>query len=135
METLNTLFLGVTTLGIVVLVVALILLLLELRKALRAARPFVETVEKSLPAAIEEANLALKSLKDATDGAIRIMSDVREVSGAARAVGENVKRASDNVKRLSDNLESITSSFSGKVSGIRAGVAAALSVIQRGLRK
>ena len=135
MAILNTVFLGLCTLAILLVVAAAIYVLLDLRKVLRAARPLLEVAEKSLPAAIAEMNLTLKSLRDVTDEGIRIMSDVREVSEAARVVGENVKRASENVRRLSDDVEGITSSFSGKVLGMRAGVAAALSVIRRGLWK
>jgi hypothetical protein len=63
------------------------------------------------------------------------MSDIRELSGAARAVGENVKRVSENTKRLSNDVEGITSAVSGRISGIRAGVRVALSIIQKGLLK
>jgi uncharacterized protein YoxC len=117
------------------LVVIIVSALLELRKVMRSAQPFMEAAGKSLPAAIGEVNLALKSLRDVTDEAIAIMRDIREISGAARAVGDNVKRVGENVRHLSDDVEGITSSVSCRVSGIRAGVAAALFVIQKGLWK
>jgi uncharacterized protein YoxC len=135
MDTLNTLFLGLSTLAIVVLVVLVVCALVDLRKAIRSARPFMEAAEKSLPAAIGEVNLALKSLRDVTDEAIAIMRDIREISGAISAVGGNVRRVSENVKRLSDEVEDITCAVSGRVSGIKAGVRVALSIIEKGLWK
>jgi uncharacterized protein YoxC len=135
MDTLNTLFLGLSTLAIVFLAVLVICALLELRKIVRSARPFMEAAEKSLPAAIVEMNLALKSLREVTNEAIAIMSDIKELSGAVRTVGENVRRVSENTKRLSNDVEGITSAVSGRISGIRAGVRVALSIIQKGLLK
>jgi uncharacterized protein YoxC len=135
MDTLNTLFLGLSTLALVILVAVVVCALLEILKVVRSLHPLMEAAEKSLPTAIGEVNLALKGLRDVTAEAIAIMSDIRELSGAARAVGENVMRVTENTKRLSHDVEGITSAVSGRISGIRAGVRVALSIIQKGFLK
>ena len=134
MAILNTIFLGFSTLALVVLVAVGVFAFLEFRKMVRTVRPFAETAGESLPSAIAEVNLALRSLRDATDEAISIMREIKEISGAARTVADNVKRVSEGTRRITEDVGDVTSAISGRISGIRAGVRVALAVIEKGLR-
>jgi len=135
LATLNTVFLGLTTLAVLVLVAVGVFAFLEFRKTMRAVQPIAEIAEKSLPSAIAEANLTLKSLRDVTNEAIAIMQDIKETVEAGRAIAENVKQVSDSTKRFTRDVESFTSAISGRLSGVQAGIRVALSVIEKGLRK
>jgi uncharacterized protein YoxC len=132
---MNTWFLSLVALAVVVLAAVIIYVMLDLRKLIISVRRFLEAEEISLPATIKELNLTLKSLRDATDEATGIMNDIREMSGAVREVGDNVRCVTANVKHLSNDLSNITCAASGRISGIRAGVAVALSVLRKGLWK
>jgi len=74
-------------------------------------------------------------VRHAVDGISAITNDLREVSDSIRVMGGGVRHVSENVKRITDDLESITSSTAGRISGIRAGVEVALSIIRKGLWK
>ena len=132
---MNTWFLGLIALAIVVLVAMVIYVMVDLRRLILSARRFLEAEEVSLPVTLKELSLALKSLRDATDGATAIMSDIGELSGAVREVGDGVRRVTANVKHLTNDLECISSAASGRISGVRAGVAVALSVLRKGMWK
>jgi uncharacterized protein YoxC len=135
LATLNTVFLGLSTLAVVVLVAVGVFAFLEFRKTMRAVRPIAETAEKSLPSVIAEANHTLKSLRDVTNEAIAIMQDIKETVEAGKAITQNVKQVSDSTKRLTRDVESFTSSISGRISGVQAGIRVALSVLEKGLRR
>jgi uncharacterized protein YoxC len=131
---LNTVFLGLSTLAVVVLVAVGVFAFLEFRKTMRAVQPIAEAAKESLPSAITEANRTLKSLRDVTNEAITIMQDIKETVVAGRAIADNVKRVSESTKRFTQDVEGITSAISGRISGVQAGVRVALSVIEKGLR-
>ena len=131
----TTLFLALATLAFIVLVAGVLYLIFDVRKTIISLRQFLETADGTLKSTSEEVNLAAKSVRDAADGVVGITSNVREVTGSARALGDNLKDVSAIVKLFSGELEGMATLFSGRLRGVRAGVAAALSVVQKGLWK
>ena len=131
----TTLFLALATLAFIVLVAGVLYLIFDVRKTIISLRQFLETADGTLKTISEEVSLACKSVRDAADGVVGITSDVREVTGSARALGDNLKDVSAIVKLFSGELEGMATLFSGRLRGVRAGVAAALSVVQKGLWK
>lgn len=131
----TTLFLGLATLAFIVLVIGVLYLIFHVRKAIISMRQFLETADGTLKSTSGEVNLTLKSVRDAADGVVAITSNVREVTGSARALGDNLKDVSAIVKVFSGELEGMTTLLSGRLRGVRSGIAAALSVVQKGLWK
>jgi uncharacterized protein YoxC len=131
----TTLFLGLATLAFIVLVIAALYLIFDVRKAIISMRQFLETADRTLKVTSEEVTLTLRSVRDASDGVAAITSNVREVTGSARALGDNLKDVSAVVKGFSGELEGMSTLLSGRLRGLRAGAAAFLSVFQKGLLK
>ncbi len=131
----TTLFLGLATLAFIVLVIGVLYLIVDVRKTIIFMRQFMETADSILKSTSEEMNLTLKSVREAADGITAITSDVREVTGSVSALGDNLKVVSAVVKVFSGELEGMSALLSGRLRGLRAGIAAALSVVQKGLWK
>ncbi len=131
----TTLFLGLATLAFIVLVIGVLYLIVDVRKTIIFMRQFMETADSILKSTSEEMNLTLKSVREAADGITAITSEVREVTGSVSALGDNLKDVSAVVKVFSGELEGMSALLSGRLRGLRAGIAAALSVVQKGLWK
>jgi len=126
---MNSIFLGFITLAFIAAVGVFIYVMVELRAAAKALKEFIKTTECScapLKPTLEELHLTLKSVRDMTDNINGVAEDVRELSGSVRDVGENVKH-------VSDLVEDVTSSALVRVSGLKAGVNAALEVLLKNL--
>ncbi len=132
---MNTLLFALITVAFIVLVVVVVYVMFDIRKAIISLRQFVESADKTLRVLTEETNLTLKSVRDAGEGITTITDDVREVCGSVRAIGDSLKGVSQTVRRLTGDVEFATSDLSARLCAIRAGIGAALSVIQKGLRK
>ncbi len=123
---MNSLFWGLITVSIVATVIVLIYVMVELRAAIRSLEGFLKTCDTCLKPALDELQLTLRSVRGVTDNVSGVTEDLRVLSASVRNVGENVKH-------VSDLVEGVTSSTTIKVSGLRAGLNAALDVLLKKL--
>lgn len=123
---MNYIFFGLITLAFIAAVGIFILTMIELRSAARTLSEFVRTTENSLKPALDELQLTLRSMRGVTDNVTTVTDDVRMFSSSVREIGENIKNTSE-------LIEDVISSSTVKVSGLRAGIRAALEVILKSL--
>ncbi len=117
------------TLAVIAAVVVFTLVMLELRTAVRALKDLIKTTESScapIKPTLEELQLTLKSVRDVTENINGVAEDVRELSSSVRDVGEKVKH-------VTEVVEGVTSLTAGRMSGLRAGINAAIEVLLKNL--
>ena len=126
---MNTVLLGLITAAVVAAGVVFMVVMFELRTAVRALKDLIKTTECScapLKPTLEELQMTLKSVRDMTDNINGVAGDVRELSGSIKDVGEKVRHVSE----LVDDVTSLTV---GRVSGLKAGINAAIEVLLKNL--
>ncbi len=126
---MNTILWSLLTLAVIAAVVVFILVMLELRTAIRGLKNLIKVVEDScapIKPTLEELELTLRSARGVTENINGVAEDVRELSGSIREVGEKVKH-------VTEVVEGVTSLTAGRVSGLKAGINAALEVLLRNL--
>ena len=119
---MNTIFLGVITLASVVAVVIFIVVMVELRGAIKRLKELVRTTESSLKPTLVELQQTLKSVRTLADNITNVTEDFQVFSDSVRGVGANVKNVSDHVERLSEFVGNITSTTVAEASGLKAGI-------------
>jgi len=122
---MNSIYFGLITLSFMVGVAVFILVMIELRGAVRSLNELVRSTDQLLKPTLEEVQLSLRSLRGVTDNVAEVTEDVKALSGSVRAVGDNVRHVSD----LVGTAASFTNS---RFSGYRAAVAAAAEVLIKG---
>ena len=132
---MSNLFWGLITLAIIVTVIIFIMVMLELRKAIRALKELVKTTENSLKPTVAELQETLKSVKVLADSTIEITEDMKIFSGALKDAGKSVKHVSGDVERVVNLVEGITSLASLETSSLKAGIKAGLWVLSKSLFK
>jgi len=130
---MNSIFLGLATLAFVVAVVIFIIVMIELRHAVRRLKELLVTTESSIKPTLVEFQQTLKSVRVLTENVTNVTEDIQVFSGSVKEVGENVKMVSKSVKRAGDFVEWITSSTGLEVSGLRAGIKTGLKVFLKNL--
>lgn len=123
---MSNISLGLITLAFIAAAGIFISVMLELRSAVRALNEFIKTTDKSLKPTLDELQMTLKSLRNVTDNVTAVTDDVKALSGSVRDVGENVRH-------VSGLIDDVAYSATAKISGLRAGIRAALDVILRGI--
>ena len=123
---MSTALWSLITLSCIAAVGVFIYVMVELRATIRGLKEFMKTTENALKPTLEELQETLKSLRNVTDNVTSVTEDVKVLSSSVRDVGENVKH-------VSELVGGVTSSTVLKVSGIRAGVGAALEVLLKNL--
>jgi uncharacterized protein YoxC len=109
---MNTVFLGLITLAILVLVGFVINAVLESKKTLIRLRNTMDTVETTIVPTVEELKLTIMSIRKITDDVGSVSEDL---SGSVKEIILNVKNASEAI--------SCAAIRSGRqVSGMKAGV-------------
>jgi uncharacterized protein YoxC len=126
-------YLGIITLSIVIATVFLILVLIELRTAIKALKEFLQMTESTLKPTIEEFQAYLRVAKHVTEDVNTISEDVKVFSGSLREIGENVRGVSRSMKFISALVEAQGSIAAIKISGLRAGIRAASQVVLENL--
>jgi len=126
---MNSFYAGLITLAILVATVFFILVLIELRKTMKALKEFLQMTENTLKPTLEELQEYLKVAKDVTENVNTVAEDVRVFSGSVREIGENVRGVSRGMKTLSDLVGEQSSTVAMKVSGLRAGIRAASQIV------
>ncbi len=132
---MSNLFWGLITLVIIVAVIIFIWVMLELRKAIKALKEFVNTTENSLKPTVAELQETLKSVKVLADSTMEITEDMKTFSGALKDAGKSVKHVSGDVERVVNLVEGITSLASLETSSLKAGIKAGLWVLSKSLFK
>jgi len=123
---MNSIFFGLITLAILVLVGFIIYFLHELKKTLNSLMQYMETTEATLKSTTEELQMTLRSVRRITDDVGVVADDARMFSGSIRSIGESVKR-------VSGVLSIASTACVLQTSGIAAGVKAGLEYFLRNL--
>jgi uncharacterized protein YoxC len=123
---MNSLFFGLITLAILVLVGFVVYILLELKKTINALKQFIETTENTLKPTTEELQMTLKSVRKITDDVGVVTADVRLISGSIREIGENVQR-------MSEVVGMVTTTSVVQASGLKAGIKAGFEYFLKNL--
>ena len=132
---MNTFFLSIITLAFLVGVIIFIIIMFELRGAIKELKKLIGTTERSMKPTFIELQETLKSTRNFIDNINEVTEDVRVFSGSVKEVGEGVKSVSENVKRVSTLAENLTYLTMAEVSGLKAGVKAGLFAILKNLFK
>lgn len=122
---MDTILLGIIAALFLVIAVYLIPLLLELKKTVIAVR---NTTEKNLNPALDELQLALKSMKS-------IYDDVNDITGAAKGVADSITEVSAKIFAVNRALDALGSAASVRAMSLKAGVAAAATYLLTNLMK
>ena len=132
---MNNFFLGLITLAIIVAVIIFVWVMLELRKAIRALRELVDTIENSLKPTVAELQETLKSVRNVGDNVTGVTEDMKVLSGALKNVGKSVNHVAGDVEHVANLVDRITSSAVLEASGLKAGIKAGLWVLLKNLFK
>ena len=114
---MNSLFIGLITLAVLVLTGFVIYLILELKKTINSVKLSMESIEKVIIPTVEELQMTLKSVRKITDDVGVVSEEVKGLSGSIREIRENVTYVSEAVSTIAKN--SVV-----QVSGVKAGVKA-----------
>lgn len=123
---MNTTLWSLITISFIVAVAVLAFVMVELRGAIKALKELIKTADCSLKPTMDELQMTLKSVRNITDNITTVTEDVKVLSGSVRDIGNNVKE-------VSGLVEELTSSTVAKVSGLRAGINAAIEVFLKNL--
>jgi uncharacterized protein YoxC len=123
---MNGIFSALITLSVLVAVAVFILVMFEVRAAVRRLNEFLKTTENTLKPTLEELQLSLRSMRGVTDNITAVTDDVKVLTGSVRSVGENVRH-------VSEIVEEVTSFATVRVSGYRAALRAVIEVLVKGL--
>jgi uncharacterized protein YoxC len=130
---MNSFYAGLITLAILAVTVFFILVLVELRTAIKALKEFLQTTESTLKPTLLEFQEYLKVARSVTENVNTVTEDVRVLSGSVREIGENVRGVSRGMKLIGDLVEGQGSIAAMKVAGLRAGIRAASQVVLENL--
>lgn len=122
---MDTILLGIIAALFLVIAVYLIPLLLELKKTVISVR---NTTEKNLNPALDELQLALKSMKS-------IYDDVNDITGAVKGVADSITEVSAKIFAVNRALDALGSAASVRAMSLKAGVAAAATYLLTNLMK
>jgi len=123
---MDQIWMGLIVLTFFVMVGLLILLFIELRRATRFLKEWLETMEGITRPALEELQQTLKSLRSVSGDMKDVTDDIKTLSGSVRDAGQNIRH----ISRL---IEDVTSFTVIRASGLRAGIRAALEVLLNNL--
>jgi uncharacterized protein YoxC len=132
---MNTIFLGVIALAIVITVIIFIYVMVALRKTIRDLGELMDTVENSIKPVVTELQETLRSIKNFTDSTAGITDDVSIFTGALRDTGKSVNHVTKDVERVVNLVEGITSLGVMEASSLKAGIKAGLWVLSKSLFK
>jgi len=123
---MNSLFIGLITLAVLVLTGFIIYLILELKKTINSVKLSMESIERVIIPTVEELQMTLKSVRKITDDVGVVTEEVKGLSGSIREIRENVQYVSEAVSAITKN--SVV-----QVSGVKAGVKAAFEYFIKNL--
>ena len=115
---MNTVFLGVITLSVIVLVIFVINAIRESKKTMMSLRYTVERFENSIIPAVDELRLTILSVRKITDDIGTVSEDMKDLSGSVREISLHVRSTSEAINRAAVHS---TQQISGLKAGIKAG--------------
>lgn len=130
---INQIFLGVATLAIVIAMIIFIVIMVDLRRAIRSFQVFLDTTGSEVKPTFTELQKCLKSLRDLAETTVEVTEDVRAFSESVRLIGEDVKTVSKSVKETGQIVKGLTSSTLVEASGLKEGIKAGLGVFFKSL--
>jgi uncharacterized protein YoxC len=130
---MSEVYFGVITLSIVVSTVFFILVLIELRTAIKALKDFLRVTESTLKPTLEEFREYLKVAKDVTEDVSTVTEDIKVLSGSVREIGENARNVSRVMRYVGYLIDEQGSIAAMKVSALRAGIKAATQIVIKSL--
>ncbi len=119
---LNVLFAVASLVGLVI-IAALILGFLELRKEVRVLNESLLRIEASLTPAIKNFSEAAQEIKELMEGANRITDDIKTVTSAGRGLASEIEK-------ITHLLSSTTLRTRASVAGLKAGLWVAVNVLK-----
>ncbi len=125
---MNSVFLGILTLSVVILVVFLIPTAIQVRKTAKEAEKFMSDTNTSLKPVLKELHETLEGFNNISKGIDNAVNDIGSFTKAVRDVGDT---ASD-INRI---IKGTGADVAIKAAGIGIGVRTALNVFLKGLRK
>lgn len=121
---MNSLFFGIIAIAFAAVAVVIIHFLIETKKTIAAIKESILAIEEAVKPSLVELPKTLASIRTVADNAGDITDDIKVLSGSVREFGENITNISRSVDR-------ITANTAGQISGLKAGINAALSVISK----
>lgn len=130
---MNTIFLGLIALAFTAGVIILIVVLIELRGAIKGLKELVQTTDKSLKPTMAELQMTLKSIRNVTDNVNEVAEDVRIFTDSIKEVSESVRTVSENVREVSAMVGDVSSLAKVEVSSVKAGIRAGVYAFLKSL--
>jgi uncharacterized protein YoxC len=130
---MNTIFLGVIALAIVITVIILIYVMVALRKAIRDLGELMDTVKNSIKPALTEIQGTLRSIRNFADSSVGITDDVSIFTGALRDAGRSVNHVTKDVENVVNSVEGVTKFAALEAWSVKAGIKAGLWVLWKSL--
>ncbi|MEW6116229.1 MAG: DUF948 domain-containing protein [Nitrospirota bacterium] len=115
-------------LGVLAALGVLIYAVMEIRRLAVTLNEFIKGTEEKLYPVLEETELSLRSFRKISDDASRVTENIRNLSDAAQDIVTNVRALSSVVNYVGEGA-------SMRVSGVKAGLKTALSVLIRQIRE
>lgn len=119
---MNTIFLGLITLALIVAVFFFVLTVVELKGTARELKELIRTTERSVKPTLIELQETLRSVRDFTDNLNEVAEDARRFSAALREVGEHLRKVGEQVKQVSEAMSTVGQLTKAEVLGMRAGL-------------
>lgn len=130
---MNTIFLGLIALAFTAGVIILIIVMIELRGAIKELKELVRTTEGSIKPTLTELQGTLRSVRNFTDNVNEVAEDVRIFSDSIKEVSESVRTVSQNVREVSAMVGGVSSLARVEVSSVKAGVRAGIFAFLKSL--
>jgi len=108
--------------GFLIAIGFIIYVSLEIKRASNTFETFLKNLETGLAPVLDEARESLKSIRKVSD-------DVGMVSESLKDLSATIYNIADNLKAASDLIDDIKKAASLRVSGIKAGIKAALTTL------
>lgn len=123
---MNTLFLGLMTLAFLAGVIIFIVVMVELKGAIKGFKELIQTTERSVKPTLIELQETLRSFRYLTDNMNDTAENIRDFSGSIREVGESIRSINENVKQVNALIETFHLMGKAEISGIKAGLGAGI---------
>lgn len=130
---MNTIFLGLIALAFTAGVIILIVVLIDLRGAIKELKELIQTTERSVKPTLTELQLTLKSIRNVTDNVNEVAEDVRIFSDSIKGVGEDVRAVSESVRDVGAVVGDVSSLARVEVSSVKAGIRAGVYAFLKSL--
>ncbi|MBM4323262.1 MAG: DUF948 domain-containing protein [Deltaproteobacteria bacterium] len=130
---MNTIFLGLIVLAFTAGVIIFIVVMIELKGAIKELKELIRTTEGSLKPTLTELQGTLRSVRELTDNVNEVAEDVRTFSDSIKEVGEGVRTVSEGVKDVSAMVGDVSSLARIEVSSVKAGVRAGIFAFLKSL--